>query len=101
MVHGSGELHHPAGRYGGPGPAGTLVWRLVPGDSSASDPHPEGTVELLHVTAGDLTLVVDGTPYTVPAGTSATFEAHHPHAYRNEGSRPVELTMAVSIPPVR
>lgn len=83
------------------GPLELWSWRLAPGDGSASDPHPEGTVELLHVTAGDLTLVVDTTSYTVPAGASATFEAHHPHTYRNEGSEPVELTMAVSIPPVR
>lgn len=49
------------------GPLELWTWRLMPGDSSASDPHPEGTVELLHVTAGELTLVVDGTPYAVPA----------------------------------
>ncbi|MFB8038448.1 helix-turn-helix domain-containing protein [Streptomyces sp. NPDC056004] len=83
------------------GPLELWSWRLMPGDSSASDPHPEGTVELLHVTAGELTLVVDGTPYAVPAGGSASFEAHHPHAYRNDGSEPAEVTMAVSIPPVR
>uniref|UniRef100_A0AAU2W2U9 XRE family transcriptional regulator n=1 Tax=Streptomyces sp. NBC_00008 TaxID=2903610 RepID=A0AAU2W2U9_9ACTN len=83
------------------GPLELWHWRLAPGDGSASDPHPEGTVELLHVTTGELTLVVDGTPYTVPAGTSATLEAHHRHAYRNEGSEPVEVTMAVSVPPVR
>lgn len=76
-------------------------WRLMPGDSSASDPHPEGTVELLHVTAGELTLVVDSTPYAVPAGGSASFEAHHSHAYRNDGPDPVEVTMAVSVPPIR
>ncbi|SEE18889.1 transcriptional regulator, XRE family with cupin sensor [Streptomyces sp. 2131.1] len=83
------------------GPLELWSWRLMPGDGSRSDPHPEGTVELLHVTAGALTLVVDDISYAVPAGTSATFEAHHPHAYRNEGAEPVELTMAVSIPPVR
>lgn len=58
-------------------------------------------MELLHVTAGELTLVVDGEAHAVPAGTSATFQAHVPHSYRNDGSEPVELTMAVSIPPVR
>ncbi|MEV0748535.1 XRE family transcriptional regulator [Streptomyces sp. NBC_00184] len=83
------------------GPLELWSWNLMPGESSASDPHPEGTVELLHVTEGALTLVVDDVPYTVPAGASATFEAHHPHAYRNEGSEPVRITMAVSIPPVR
>nr|WP_202534646.1 XRE family transcriptional regulator [Streptomyces sp. SID4923] len=83
------------------GPLELCSWRLMPGEGSRSDPHPEGTVELLHVTAGTLTLVVADIPYEMSAGTSATFEAHHPHAYRNEGTEPVELTMAVSVPPVR
>lgn len=34
------------------GPIELLSWHLMPGDSSLSDPHPEGTVELLHVTSG-------------------------------------------------
>ncbi|MGW1228016.1 helix-turn-helix domain-containing protein [Streptomyces sp. NPDC001478] len=82
------------------GPLELWSWRLAPGDASRSDPHPEGTVELIHVTAGELTLVVGDETFAVPAGTSATFEAHHPHAYRNDGTEPVEATMAVSIPPV-
>ncbi|MGW0118621.1 helix-turn-helix domain-containing protein [Streptomyces sp. NPDC003327] len=83
------------------GPLELWAWTLVPGDSSASDPHPEGTTELLHVTAGVLTLVVDGVEHAVPAGTSAVFEASAPHVYRNDGEEPVEMTMAVSVPPVR
>lgn len=83
------------------GPIELWSWYLMPGEGSASDPHPEGTVELLHVTAGELTLIVDGAEHSVPAGTSATFEAHVPHSYRNDGTEPAELTMAVSIPPVR
>ncbi|MGW6458129.1 helix-turn-helix domain-containing protein [Streptomyces sp. NPDC055078] len=83
------------------GPLELWGWELMPGDGSESDAHPEGTVELLHVTEGELTLVVDGEPYAVSAGSSATFEAHVPHAYRNDGSEKVAMTMAVSIPPVR
>jgi transcriptional regulator with XRE-family HTH domain len=83
------------------GPLELWSWRLMPGDSSTSDPHPEGTVELLHVAQGELTLVVDGEEHTVPAGTSASFEAHVPHAYRNDAAEPATFTMAVSIPPVR
>ncbi|MER5893033.1 XRE family transcriptional regulator [Streptomyces sp. NPDC001876] len=83
------------------GPIELWSWHLMPGEGSASDPHPEGTVELLHVTSGELTLIVDGAEHSVPAGTSATFEAHVPHSYRNDGTEPAELTMAVSIPPVR
>ncbi|MFF4222488.1 helix-turn-helix domain-containing protein [Streptomyces abikoensis] len=83
------------------GPLELWEWRIAPGDSSASDAHPPGTVELLTVTAGELTLVVDGTEYRVPAGSSATFEANVPHVYRNDGSEPVGMTMAVAVPPAR
>ncbi|WP_338675231.1 XRE family transcriptional regulator [Streptomyces sp. SCSIO 30461] len=81
------------------GPLELWAWTLVPGDESASDPHPSGTVELIHVTTGELTLVVDGKPHLVPAGTSASFEADVPHTYRNEGDGTVEMTMAVAVPP--
>ncbi|MEE1755471.1 helix-turn-helix domain-containing protein [Streptomyces sp. SP18CS02] len=83
------------------GPLELWAWTLMPGDASASDPHPDGTTELLHVTAGRLTLVVDGVAHPVPAGTSAVFESNVPHIYRNDGEEAVEMTMAVSIPPVR
>ncbi|BFP56782.1 helix-turn-helix domain-containing protein [Streptomyces griseus] len=83
------------------GPLELWTWRLMPGEGSTSDPHPEGTVELLHVTEGELTLLVDGRTHLVPATTSATFEAHVPHGYRNEGDEPAVFTMAVAIPPVR
>ncbi|MEU3055175.1 helix-turn-helix domain-containing protein [Streptomyces griseus] len=83
------------------GPLELWTWRLMPGEGSTSDPHPEGTVELLHVTEGELTLLVDGHTHLVPATTSATFEAHVPHGYRNEGDEPAVFTMAVAIPPVR
>ncbi|MEN3586526.1 XRE family transcriptional regulator [Streptomyces sp. ZYX-F-203] len=84
-----------------PGPLELWDWRLVPGESSASDPHPAGTVELVHVTVGELTLTVDGSAHRVPAGASATFAADTGHAYGNEGDVPVEWVMAVSVPPVR
>lgn len=83
------------------GPLEMWEWRLMPGDSSESDPHPLGTAELIHVTAGELTLVVGGEAHTVPTGASAVFEANTPHTYRNDGETPVEMTMAVSVPPAR
>ncbi|MFD8974038.1 helix-turn-helix domain-containing protein [Streptomyces sp. NPDC059593] len=83
------------------GPLELWSWVLMPGEGSASDPHPEGTTELLHVTTGVLTLVVDDVEHTLPAGTSAVFEANVSHTYRNDGDEPVEMTMAVSIPPAR
>jgi transcriptional regulator with XRE-family HTH domain len=84
-----------------PGPLELWAWRLMPGEGSDSDPHPQGTAELVHVSAGALTLTVEGADYHVRAGTSATFESHVPHGYRNDGDEPVEMMMAVSVPPPR
>jgi transcriptional regulator with XRE-family HTH domain len=84
-----------------PGPVELWDWRLMPGEGSESDPHPPGTAELLHVRAGELTLIVDGEEHSVPAGASATFEAKVPHAYRNDGDAVVEMTMCVIIQPAR
>ncbi|MFC9929100.1 helix-turn-helix domain-containing protein [Streptomyces sp. NPDC127190] len=100
--------HSEAGGYNrllagteAPGPLEMWDWRLMPGERSPSDPHPAGTVELLHVTAGELTLTVEGVRHLVPAGASASFEADVPHEYGNEGEVPMEMVMAVSVPPVR
>ncbi|MFI6205984.1 helix-turn-helix domain-containing protein [Streptomyces sp. NPDC051041] len=82
-----------------PGPLEMWDWRLMPGESSPSDPHPAGTVELVHVTAGELTLTVGGAVHRVPAGASASFEADVPHTYGNTGDVPMEMVMAVSVPP--
>ncbi|CAL9612695.1 XRE family transcriptional regulator [Streptomyces pilosus] len=84
-----------------PGPLEMWDWRLMPGESSDSDPHPAGTVELVHVTAGELTLTVDGAEHRVPAGASASFEAGASHTYGNRGDGPMEMIMFVSVPPVR
>ncbi|MFG2133380.1 helix-turn-helix domain-containing protein [Streptomyces sp. NPDC048751] len=100
--------HTEAGSYNrllagteAPGPLEMWDWRLMPGESSASDPHPAGTVEIVHVSAGELTLTVDGVAHHVQAGGSATFEANTPHTYGNDGDVPTEMVMAVSVPPVR
>lgn len=99
--------HTDAGSYNrllagteAPGPLEMWDWRLMPGESSPSDPHPAGTTELLHVTAGELTLTVDGAEHRVPAGASVHFEANVPHTYGNTGDTPMEMVMAVSVPPV-
>ncbi|SEC90687.1 Cupin domain protein [Streptomyces sp. 3213] len=99
--------HTEAGSYNrllagteAPGPLEMWDWKLMPGESSPSEPHPTGTVELVHVTTGELTLTVDGEDHLVPAGASATFEANTPHAYGNRGEVPMEMVMAVSVPPV-
>ncbi len=100
--------HTDAGSYNrllagveAPGPLEMWEWRLMPGESSDSDPHPAGTMELVHVTAGELTLLLDGAEYRVPRGASASFESNTPHTYANTGTVPMDMVMAVSVPPVR
>lgn len=99
--------HTDAGSYNrllagaeAPGPLEMWDWLLMPGEGSSSDPHPAGTVELIHVTAGELTLTVDGTEHRVPAGASVSFEANVPHTYANSGDVPLEMVMTVSVPGV-
>ncbi|MFI8106331.1 helix-turn-helix domain-containing protein [Streptomyces sp. NPDC086023] len=82
------------------GPLELWAYRLEPGEGADSDPHPAGTVEMLHVTAGELALVVDGEEFALPAGSAATFDANVPHGYHNRGAETAEMTLAVSIPPV-
>ncbi|WP_055587641.1 helix-turn-helix domain-containing protein [Streptacidiphilus griseoplanus] len=82
-----------------PGPLELWSWRLEPGEGHGSEPHPPGTVELVRVDEGELTLTVDGQDHTVPAGTTATFDAARPHRYGNAADRPLLLTMVVSVPP--
>ncbi|WP_329298482.1 XRE family transcriptional regulator [Streptomyces sp. NBC_00659] len=97
--------HTEAGSYNrllagteAPGPLEMWDWRLMPGEGSPSDPHPSGTVELVHVISGDLTLTVDGVEHRVPEGASVSFEADTPHTYGNKGEVPVAMVMAVSVP---
>lgn len=73
-------------------------WALVPGDTHPSDAHAEGTREMVHVVSGALTLEVDGTAHTVPAGGAVLFHADRPHAYRNAGRKTVDLVMVVLQP---
>jgi len=83
------------------GPAPTEVWRwtLEPGEEYPSHPHQAGVVETVSVTAGRMTLVVDGTEHTVEAGQTATFEGDAAHTYRGSGTGTCHLIMTVHLPP--
>ena len=78
--------------YGVPADTGHL---LVFG----GDAHMPATRELAWVEEGTLTLTVAGEQHQVTAGQSARFPGGVPHAYRNDGSAPVSLTMIVVVPP--
>ncbi|RKS77794.1 helix-turn-helix protein [Motilibacter peucedani] len=73
-------------------------WVLGPGEVHRSEEHAPGTQELLHVAAGVLTLDVDGHDHRVETDGAAVFQADRPHAYRNDGTVPLRLTMMVAQP---
>ncbi|MEU0742513.1 XRE family transcriptional regulator [Streptomyces sp. NPDC006134] len=83
----------------GPAPVEVWRWRLEPGEEYPSHPHQAGVVETVSVTAGRMTLVVDGTEYPVEAGQTAAFDGDTPHTYRGAGTESCHLVMTVHLPP--
>jgi transcriptional regulator with XRE-family HTH domain len=76
-------------------------WTVQPGEGWGGDAHTPATRELAWVESGTLTLTVAGLTYQVRAGECARFPGSVPHAYRNEGTEPVSLTMVVVVPPAQ
>ncbi|SEN14467.1 helix-turn-helix domain-containing protein [Nonomuraea pusilla] len=83
----------------GPAPVEVWRWRLEPDEEYHSHPHQAGVVETVSVTAGRMTLVVDGAEHAVEAGQTATFNGDVPHAYRGSGTGACHLVMTVQLPP--
>ncbi|MGK5694703.1 helix-turn-helix domain-containing protein [Streptomyces sp. URMC 128] len=83
----------------GPAPVEVWRWRLEPGEEYPSHPHQAGVVETVSVTAGRMTLVVDGTEHTLEAGQTATFDGDTAHTYRGSGTETCHLIMTVQLPP--
>ncbi|WP_055589502.1 helix-turn-helix domain-containing protein [Streptacidiphilus griseoplanus] len=76
-------------------------WRLAPGEEHRSEAHVSGTVELLHVLRGRLTVTVADQEAELPSGHALRMAGDRPHAYANRGSEPVEYTGVVLVPPGR
>ncbi|GAB1339607.1 XRE family transcriptional regulator [Streptomyces sp. E-15] len=83
----------------GPAPVEVWRWRLEPGEEYPSHPHQAGVVETVSVTAGRMTLVVDGAEHPVEAGQTAAFDGDVPHTYRGAGDGTCHLIMTVHLPP--
>lgn len=62
----------------GPAPVEVWRWKLEPGEEYPSHPHQAGVVETVSVTAGRMTLIVDGAEHTVEVGQTATFDGDAP-----------------------
>lgn len=71
-------------------------WEIFPGERFTSPGHPIGTVELLHVEHGTLTLEVAQTSLVIAEGCSAVAQTDVPHHYANDDDLPVVFTMTVS-----
>lgn len=68
---------------------------IDPGGTLGSEPHREGTEELITLFSGTLALEIAGEPYTLHAGDAIRFRADRPHRYRNSGTDPVKLSMTI------
>ncbi|MFK0026341.1 helix-turn-helix domain-containing protein [Streptomyces sp. NPDC090798] len=83
----------------GPAPVEVWRWKLEPGEEYPSHPHQAGVVETVSVTAGRMTLIVDGAEHPVEVGQTATFDGDVTHTYRGVGTESCHLIMTVHLPP--
>ena len=70
-------------------------WRLVGGDSFTGEAHPTGTMEILTVLEGLLTVSVGTREHTLETGDTILFDAVVEHRYANPGDQPNRFIMSV------
>lgn len=75
-------------------------WSLGPGDERASEAHAPGTMELLQVYEGAITVVVGEGDAFLETGDAVTFPGDAPHSYSNRGSRVARFSLTVFEPRV-
>jgi quercetin dioxygenase-like cupin family protein len=71
-------------------------WEMHPGETFASQGHPQGTTELFHVESGTLHLEVGETELIITKGCAAVARTDVPHAYSNHGRSKLIFTMSVT-----
>ena len=81
---------------GGPDMTELWMWEMQPGEKFSSPGHPSGTLELLYVQAGTLTLGVKDVLFQVITGYSATARTDAPHFYENQGESILKFIMTVN-----
>jgi transcriptional regulator with XRE-family HTH domain len=74
-------------------------WLIEPGEAWGGDAHAPATRELAWVESGTLTITVAGRRYELGPGECARFPGDMTHAYANDGTERVVMTMVVVIPP--
>lgn len=75
-------------------------WTLEPGEQHASEPHSPGTMELLQVRQGSITVVVAGEAASLAEGDAITFGGDVEHSYANQGTDSARFALAVFEPGV-
>jgi transcriptional regulator with XRE-family HTH domain len=73
-------------------------WRLAGGDSFDGEAHPAGTMEVLTVLDGMLTVTVGAREHVLETGDTILFDAVVWHCYANQGDRPNRFIMSVLQP---
>lgn len=79
-----------------PCPLELWEFRLAPGDAYEADPQSPGSVEMVYVVAGDLTLRVEDESVEAGAGDTVVFRPDRDHEYRNAGDEWVHAVIANS-----
>lgn len=73
-------------------------WTLAPGERHESEPHADGTRELLQVRTGAVTIEVGETTHALASGDALTFFGDEPHAYSNTHDAPAHFSLSVFEP---
>lgn len=73
-------------------------WRLAAGDAFDGEAHPEGTIELLTVLEGELTVMLGDQEETLAVGDTVLFDAVVPHRYANHGEQGNRFIMSLLQP---
>lgn len=75
-------------------------WTLAPGERHESEPHSDGTRELLHIQEGSVTVAVGDERFELHRGDALTFRGDTTHSYTNPTSEPARFSLTVFEPGV-
>lgn len=75
-------------------------WTMHPGERHASEAHPPGTRELLHVLEGAMRIEIDDRVHELGTGDALTFRGDAPHSYACAGDTAARFSLTVLEPGV-
>ena len=74
-------------------------WVILPGDAYAGEPELPGSLEIVYVHAGRLTLTVGDEQAVLTSGDSALFKPDVGRVFANEGDEPLRYCQAFTVAP--